>query len=86
MRFVLYLTTSLFCMLPAMAHSQDAIVEPHAIAGQCLPIGTVIDLARKNSPDAGIARAQIGESEADITAAKKFIFTAIFGICAVRRG
>ena len=71
MRFVLYLTTSLLSMLPLLAHSQDAIVEPDTIAGQCLPIGTVIDLARKNSPDAGIARAQIGEAEADITAAKK---------------
>ena len=71
MRFVLYLTTSLLSMLPVLAHSQDAIVEPDTIAGQCLPIGTVIDLARKNSPDAGIARAQIGEAEADITAAKK---------------
>ena len=54
-------------MLPALAHSQDAFIESGAIAGQCLPIGTVIDLARKNSPDAGIARAQIGEAEADIT-------------------
>ena len=58
-------------MLPALAHSQDTFVEPKTIVGQCLPIGTVIDLSKQNSPDAGIARAQIGEAEADITAAKK---------------
>ena len=69
MRFVLYLVTSLVFILPVLAHSQTDFVEP--IGDQCLPIGTVIDLARKNSPDAGIARAQVGEAEADITAAKK---------------
>ena len=79
MRFVLYLTTSLLCMLPVLAHSQDASVERDAAAAQCLPIGTVIDLAKENSPDAGIARAQIGEAEADITAANK-LFTPQFSV------
>lgn len=71
MRFFLYLTTSMFCMLPTVAHSQNTFIESKSVAGQCLPIGTIIDLSKKNSPDARIARAQIGEAESDITAANK---------------
>jgi len=57
--------------LPALAHGQDDFIEATSVADQCLPIGTIIDLSRLNSPEANIARAQIGEAEADITAAKK---------------
>ena len=71
MRFVLYLTSSLFCILPAVAQSQTAFEAPETITEQCLPIGTIIDLSKQNSPDARIARAQIGEAESDITAANK---------------
>ena len=71
MRFVLYLTASLLCILPALAHSQNAFVGAEPITDQCLPIGTIIDLSKQNSPDARVARAQIGEAESDVTAAKK---------------
>ena len=71
MRFVLYLTASLLCVLPALAHSQNAFVGAEPITDQCLPIGTIIDLSKQNSPDARVARAQIGEAESDVTAAKK---------------
>ena len=71
MRFVLYLTASLLCIMPALAHSQNAFVGAEPITDQCLPIGTIIDLSKQNSPDARVARAQIGEAESDVTAAKK---------------
>ena len=71
MRFFLTITTSLFFVLPSLAHGQDVFIESQSVADQCLPIGTIIDLSRQNSPEANIARAQINEAEADITAAKK---------------
>ena len=71
MRFGLYLATSLFCILPALAHGQNVFVETDRTAEQCLPIGTIIDLSKQNSPEVNIAQAQIGEAESDITAAKK---------------
>ena len=79
MRFIIYLAPILFLILPIWAHSQNAFIESESVTGQCLPIGTIINLSEQNSPDASVARAQIGEAESDITAANK-LFSPQFSV------
>ncbi len=71
MRLHLIITAALWLTLPTFAYGQFSSGEIVTFSENCLPIGTIIDLAGQNSPEALVARAQIGEARADITAASK---------------
>ena len=70
MRFGLYLATSLFCILPALAHGQNVFVETDITAEQCLPIGTIIDLSKQNSPEVNICLLYTSPSPRDLSTSR----------------